>query len=135
VEVARLVGFGFGAVVLARAPAAGFAAAFAFAPVRVPLLDLARAFAPAARAFVFALAPPAVRALVFGCAAFGRRAGEVSAGPAEADAAVAPAPLAPPAAAPRAPARRLSLRTPGRDLGRLPSTPGSSLRSAATPEK
>jgi hypothetical protein len=66
-----------------------------------------------------------VRALVFGCAAFGRRAGEVSAGPAEAEAPDAP----------RAPVRRLSLRTPGRDLGRLPSTPGSSPRSAATPEK
>jgi hypothetical protein len=30
---------------------------------------------------------------------------------------------------------RFSLRCPGRDLGRLPSTPGSSLLSAATREK
>jgi hypothetical protein len=30
---------------------------------------------------------------------------------------------------------RLSLRCPGRDLGRLPSTPGSSVLSAATREK
>jgi hypothetical protein len=39
---------------------------------------------------------------------------------------------------PRAPGDgdvRFSLRCPGRDLGRLPSTPGSSLLSAATREK
>jgi hypothetical protein len=39
------------------------------------------------------------------------------------------------AAAARTPPPRLSLRCPGRDLGRLPSTPGSSVLSAATREK
>jgi hypothetical protein len=96
----------------------------------------------------FATAPVAfelfARALVFGCAALGRRAREVSEAGAEGDpvpplaetaeaddAAPPPAPFA----ASRPPPRRLSLRTPGRDLGRLPSTPGASLFSAAMPEK
>ena len=35
-------------------------------------------------------------------------------------------------ATPRAPGPRFSLRCPGRDLGRFPSTPGSSVSSAAT---
>jgi hypothetical protein len=39
------------------------------------------------------------------------------------------------AAPPRDAPSRLSLRCPGRDLGRLPSTPGSSLLSTATREK
>jgi hypothetical protein len=47
----------------------------------------------------------------------------------------APAGAAPDAAATRTAPVRFSLRWPGLDLGRLPSTPGCSVSSAATREK
>jgi hypothetical protein len=68
-----------------------------------------------AAAFFFGAAALGVEK-VFGCA------GSAAVVPA------APGRLAPPV-------RRFSLRCPGRDLGRLPSTPCSSLLSAATPQK
>jgi hypothetical protein len=111
-------GFGFAAAAFGFT-AAGFAfaaAAFGFAPAGFAFAALARfGFAPPAAA---AFAPAALGAEnVFGCA--GSSAPFVPA---------APGPLAPPP-------RRLSLRCPGRDLGRLPSTPGSSLLLAAIPQK
>jgi hypothetical protein len=99
-----------------RAVAFGRAAAFG----REPPARAAAGFGPAV---ALAREPPArVRdfALAFDRAAFARVEGEAFVE----DAAAALA--APP---------RLSLRCPGRDLGRLPSTPGSSLLSAATREK
>jgi hypothetical protein len=62
------------------------------------------------------------RALVFARAALARVEGAAFASPAAVAAALEPVP-------------RLALRRPGRDLGRLPSTPCSSLLSAATREK
>jgi hypothetical protein len=66
-----------------------------------------------------------------GRAGFARTAGRLRSPP---EALVASAAVA--AAAARTPLPpRLLLRRPGRDLGRLPSTPGSSVLSAATREK
>ena len=96
--------------------------------------DAGLGFGLAALARDVVAVPDFARAVVFGCAALGRRVGEVSAGPAEAADVVA-APPAAGAPSPAEPLRRLLLLTPGRDLGRLPRTPGSSLLSAATREK
>jgi hypothetical protein len=76
----------------------------------------AAGFAAARRGEVLALA------LVFARAAFARVEGAGFAPAAVIDAVSDPEP-------------RFELRRPGRDLGRLPSTPGSSLLSAATREK
>ena len=77
----------------------------------------------------------AVFALAFARAAFARVEGDAFlAGLAGLDA-VVDDPVAPVLAPPRDPPPRFSLRRPGRDRGRLPSTPGSSLLSAATREK
>jgi hypothetical protein len=101
----------FGRAAVAFGPAAAFARV---PPVRAAGLVPAVAFArePLARVRDFALA--------FARAAFARVEGEAFVEDAEVALAVPP---------------RLLLRCPGRDLGRLPSTPGSSLLSAATREK
>jgi hypothetical protein len=85
----------------------------------------------------------AVFAPAFARAAFARVEGEPLAAERaarEGDALAEAEPLAEPAFAealgePRDAPPRLSLRCPGRDRGRLPRTPGSSLLSAATREK
>ena len=123
------------------------AAASAFRPVAAGVARDAAAFGREAAAFGravvrlaragFALAAPAFEradlALVFARAALARVDGEALG--AALFVAVAEPSLAA-LARPVAPApRRLSLRSPGRDRGRLPSTPGSSLLPAATREK
>jgi hypothetical protein len=72
---------------------------------------------------------PAFARAVFARAAFARVEGDAFA--VELAEAVFADAVAPPRDAPP----RLSLRCPGRDRGRLPRTPGSSLLSAATREK
>ncbi|HEY0631418.1 MAG TPA: hypothetical protein VGC98_05145 [Thermoleophilaceae bacterium] len=141
-----VAGRGFDALARARLgePAEVFPLAAVEALRAAPApLPVAEAFPVAAGAFragaaeVFSVAADALRAgAAFPAAgAFRVRAAEAFPVAAEAFPALAaeacPSPPAPPARE----LPRLSLRCPGRERGRLPSTPGSSLLSAATPEK
>jgi hypothetical protein len=123
----------------AAAPAAalGFAEPVAAAARGLPERDAAVAFGFAEPVAAVARGlPERDAAVTFGFARPERAVADFARLGAFAAAAAGAEAFAPAAAgAGAAPARRLSLRTPGRDRGRLPSTPGSSLFSAATPEK